>query len=171
METFEQRDDKERAVEERVFQVKEVSGICKGPEAGPGERMVGNKFGQEGKGKALPLFLLCQTGMKAAACRPTSIPELQGDNGWESALRGRARAVSLMDMLDKARARGTLKQCGFSSLLAILLSEILAPERLSSHLRSGRGRAQRGEETYLRSHSKFLQSPFSGLGFNVLNKY
>lgn len=43
METFEQRDDKERAVEERVFQVKEVSGICKGPEAGRTRRENGRE--------------------------------------------------------------------------------------------------------------------------------
>lgn len=62
--------------EERVFQVEKTSGMCKGPAAELVESMVDHGFGRAGK--ALPLSLLCQTGVKTAACRPASIPEPQG---------------------------------------------------------------------------------------------
>lgn len=34
-----------RVARERIFQVEGVSSMCKGPEAEPGERVVGNEFG------------------------------------------------------------------------------------------------------------------------------
>lgn len=81
--------------------------------------MIGNEFGQTGRPC---LFFLCPTEMKTVTCHPTSIPEPQGDNGWEGSLRGRAGTVLLMDMLDKAHARYPLGQYASSSPLAILLS-------------------------------------------------
>lgn len=75
---------------------------------------------------SLSLSFLCPTEMKPVTCHSTSIPEPQGDNGWEGSLRGRAGTVLLMDMLDEAHARCTLGQYASSSLLVILLSYIPA---------------------------------------------
>lgn len=82
--------------------------------------MLENEFGQAGR-PCLCLFSLPNWD-ENSNLPPTFIPEPQGDNGWESALRGRAGTVLLMDMLDKARARCTLGQYASSSLLVILLS-------------------------------------------------
>lgn len=47
--TFKQRADEVRVIREKVFQVEGMSGMCKGPEAGAGERMIENEFGQAGR--------------------------------------------------------------------------------------------------------------------------
>lgn len=70
METFEQRADEVSVIRERVFPVEGMNGMCKGPEAEQGERMIENEFGQAGKALPLFSFLLCQTRMKTAACPP-----------------------------------------------------------------------------------------------------
>lgn len=82
---MEQRADDVRVIRGSVFQVEGMTGVCKGPEAEPGGEADRKRIWKIRPGLAA-LFLWVNT----AACRPTSIPEPQGDNRWESAWRGRA---------------------------------------------------------------------------------